>query len=661
MDAAKYTELFLTESREHLVAVNEALLALERAPSDVGPVAPLFRAVHSMKGMAATMGFTAVAALAHELETLLDAVRGGRLPVERVIGVLFDAADGLEQTVADAVAGRPAVAPAALLARVREATASTAGVDARDARDTPPAGGAVAGGGPSAGDAAAAGRTVRVTLEAGTPLKGVRAFLVLQRARALGEVTAVWPPPEALQAEQFDREFSLKLVVALGPEEIAADLAKAGFVERVLVDVAPAAPAGAPAPGAASAVPASRSVRVDTRRLDTLLNLVGELVIARDRLVRLAAAAEAPDLTDAVASTARLVDALHDEILASRLVPVWQVFDRFPRTVRDAAKAAGKDVEFIVEGKEIELDRSLLEEIADALVHLLRNAVDHGLEPAAARTAAGKPPVGRLVLSAARDRSAVLVRVEDDGRGIDRARVLAKAQAQGLVDAGRASLTDDELMRLIARPGFSTAERVTGLSGRGVGVDAVIAKVRMLGGAVQIRSVEGQGTTVELRLPVTLAIVGAVLAQVGGEVYALPMTHVQETVELAAARAQTLRGREVMLLREDVLPLVHLRDLVHLPRVASRTASEASGGRSEASGEAGEAPAGIGGDGPAGQVVIVERADRRAGVVVDRLLGQQEIVVKPLDAVRGAEALFSGATILSDGAPALILDVNTLL
>ena len=634
MDAAKYTELFVSESREHLVAVNEALLALERAPSDVAPVAPLFRAVHSMKGMAATMGFAAVAGLAHELETLLDAVRSGAVPAERVIGTCFEAADALEAAVAAAVAG--ASAPpvvAAATDRLRETLAavlpdSAASASAASAADPERAASPGVSSSP-----ASAGRTVRVTLEQETPLKGVRAFLVIQRARALGDVAAIWPPLEALQAEQFEREFSLKLVSGLEPDAISADLAKAGYVERVLVDVMPAAAQPVPAATASAAAPTARSVRVDTRRLDTLLNLVGELVIARDRLARLAAEVESAELGDTVAATGRLVDALHDEILASRLVPVWQVFDRFPRTVRDAAKGVGKEVDFVVEGKEIELDRSLLEEIADALVHLLRNAVDHGIETPAARRQAGKPAAGRLVLRAMRDRSAVLVRVEDDGRGIDRAKVLAKAQAQGLVEPGRTALTDDDLVRLIARPGFSTAERVTGLSGRGVGIDAVIAKVRMLGGAVQIRSVEGEGTTVELRLPVTLAIVGAVLAQVGDERYAVPMTHVQETIELAAAGAQTLRGREVMTLRDDVLPLVHLRDVVRMPRA----------------------------DGPGGQVVIVERADRRAGVVVDRLLGQQEIVVKPLDAVRGAEALFSGATILSDGAPALILDVNTLL
>ncbi|MCE2940546.1 MAG: chemotaxis protein CheA [Gemmatimonadota bacterium] len=625
MDAAKYADLFASESREHLVAVNEALLALERTPSDVAPVAPLFRAVHSMKGMAATMGFSSVAALAHELETLLDAVRGGQLPVERVIGLCFDAADALEGAVANAVAGRERPVAAPLLARLRRA------VTRATARKGPPGPGSAARGG--AATSSGTGRTVRVTLVPDTPLKGARASLVVQRARALGTVTAIRPPLGALQAEAFDREFALTLETGAPAEAIAAELAKAGFVERVVVDVASAsAPASAPAAGA-PVMPVARSVRVDTRRLDTLLNLVGELVIARDRLVRVVEGGAGSDLAEAVAATDRLVDALHDEILASRLVPAWQVFDRFPRLVRDAAQAAGREVEFVVEGKEIELDRSLLEEVADALVHLLRNAVDHGLEPPEARAAAGKPRAGRLVLSAVRDRSAAVLRVVDDGRGIDRERVLARARQLGLVEAGRAALTDDEVVRLIARPGFSTAERVTGLSGRGVGIDAVIAKVRMLGGAVQVRSADGAGTTVELRLPVTLAIIGAVLAQVGDERYAVPMTHVQGTVELSAAQAQTLRGREVMRLRDEVLPLVHLRDVVGLRR----------------------------GTDDGGQVVIVERADRRAGLVVDRLLGQQEIVVKPLDTVRGAESHFSGATILSDGAPALILDVNTLL
>lgn len=614
MDPARYADLFLSESRDQLVAINAAVLALERAPEDPEPVAGLFRAVHSLKGMAATMGYAPLAALAHELESLLDAVRGGIVAASGVVPLLFTAADALEAGVAAATAGAGGAADEGLLSRLRAA-----------ARQRP------------------AGRTVRVTLEAGTPLKGVRALLVVRRARGLGEVTATWPAEGALEAGAFDREFTLMLASEAAPEAIAAELAKAGFVERVVTEVVPAA-AGAAAAGAAAAgaagagtvrapAPASRSVRVDTRRLDTLLNLVGELVIARDRLLRLAATREDPALTDALRQADRLVGSLHAEILASRLVPVWQLFDRFPRPVRDAAQASGKVVELVMEGRDIELDRSLIEELADPLVHLLRNAVDHGLEPPEARAAAGKPASGRLTLSAQRDRSAVVLRVADDGRGIDRRRVLERAIREGAVPAGTTSLDDQDLVRLIARPGFSTAQAVTDLSGRGVGIDAVIAKVRALGGTVEVRTVDGAGTTVELRLPVTLAIVGAVLAQVGDERYALPMTHVQETVALAAAQPQVVRGHAVMTLRDEVLPLVHLHDIVQVPRPATA----------------------------GGHVVVLERADRRAGVVVDRLLGQRDIVVKPIDAVRGAAALFSGATILADGAPALILDVNALV
>jgi two-component system chemotaxis sensor kinase CheA len=391
--------------------------------------------------------------------------------------------------------------------------------------------------------------------------------------------------------------------------------------------------AGGPAP-AAPAAPQQHFVRIDLRRLDTLMNLIGELTIARGRLAQLAAAAGEPDLIDQVDHASRLVGELQEEIITSRLVPVWQVFDRFPRLVRDAARSLGKQVDFRVEGKDIELDRSLLDEIGDPLVHLLRNAIDHGIEPPAARDAAGKPAAGRLTLSAVRDRSAVAIRVSDDGRGIDRARVLAKAKSAGLVDAAKTDLTDDEMTRLIARSGFSTAETVTDVSGRGVGMDAVYARVRSLGGSVDIRTEPGRGTTVTLRLPFTLAILKAVLARVEDESYAIPLTHVRETVEVDGDVVRTVQGREVLVLRDSVLPLVRLRELVQLP----------------------PAP-----DGTPEQAVVVEMADRETAVVVDELTMQQEIVVKQFDAVKDGPTLFGGATILSDGAPALILDVSSIL
>jgi two-component system chemotaxis sensor kinase CheA len=301
--------------------------------------------------------------------------------------------------------------------------------------------------------------------------------------------------------------------------------------------------------------------------------------------------------------------------------------------VRDAARSTGKDVDFRIEGKDIELDRSLLEELGDPLVHLLRNAVDHGVETPEQRRASGKSERARLVLSAARDRSAVLIRVEDDGRGIDRGKVRARAVGQGLLDPMKSELTDEELLRLIARPGFSTAEKVTDLSGRGVGVDAVTTRVRQLGGTVELRSVPGEGTSWTLRLPLTLAIVRALLTRVADEHYALPLTHVTETLDLVPSARHTVRGQEVLTLRGDVLPLLRLRKLVELPD------------------DDVEQP----------QVVVIARGERRAGVLVDELIGQQEIVVKQYEPVRDALPLFSGATILADGAPALIVDVGSLL
>jgi two-component system chemotaxis sensor kinase CheA len=376
-----------------------------------------------------------------------------------------------------------------------------------------------------------------------------------------------------------------------------------------------------------------RHIRIDLRRLDALMNLIGELVITRGRLTQIAGVINDSALDETVAQASRLVSDLQDEIMTSRMVPVWQVFDRFPRLVRDAARALGKQVSLTIEGKDIELDRSMLDEIGDPIVHLLRNAVDHGIETPEKRIAAGKPPAGRLTLSALRDRSAVIIRVEDDGKGIDRDKVLQRAKALHVVDTAKSELSDEELIRLVSRPGFSTAEQVTSISGRGVGVDAVQTRVRGLGGTVDIRTAPGQGTTVTVRLPLTLAIVRALLAKVGDEVYALPMTHVNETVELEAALLRTVKGREVLVLRDDVLPLIRLRSLLRMPAVSDERR----------------------------QVVVLEIADRRAGLIVDELTGQQEIVVKQFDGVRDGLPLFSGATILGDGAPALIVDVGSLI
>ncbi|HXT18296.1 MAG TPA: chemotaxis protein CheA [Gemmatimonadaceae bacterium] len=652
MDNEQYAELFLTESREHITAVNQALLELEQGgggASATAAVGAIFRSVHTIKGMGATMGYAIVAELAHELETVLDRVRRNELAIDGdVTDVLFRAADVLEQAVEAAVAGREgAVVTTELVERLRGMVEHEAG-DEGWTVDAPP------------GD----GTLVRVRLAPDTPLKGVRAFIIVQALGRIGEVTGTEPPLEEIQIDGFDADFALRLLTPSGAADIDRVARSAGDVTDVQVGedeehaaaqasapiaAAPrsptptsvaAVPQGGAGPGAVPGAPAAapaRSVRIDVRRLDNLMNLIGELVIARGRLTQLAAEIGDAALEETVSQSSRLITELRDEITASRMVPVSHVFDRFPRVVRDAARAVGKQVEFIVEGKDIELDRSMLDEIGDSIVHLLRNSIDHGLEMPAVREAAGKSPVGRLTLSAVRDRSAVVIKVSDDGKGIDRDKVLARAKRDGLVDEHKTDLSPDELLRLIARPGFSTAEKVTDLSGRGVGVDAVYTRVRSLGGAMDIRSVQGQGTTMLLRLPLTLAIVRALLARVADETYAIPLVHVNETIELTADVVRTVKGREVLLARDEVLPLLRLRSLVDLPAYEPRSDIDLE------------------------QVVVIDVGDRRAGLVIDELTGQEEIVVKQYDAVHDGPTFFGGATLLGDGTPSLIVDVSSLL
>src|SRR5947208_3631503 len=514
MDLSQYAELFLAESREHLSACNQLLLAWERKPASLEPVGGLFRAVHTVKGMAATMGYAAVTDLAHRTENLLDHLRRGAHPAtDELLQLLFRARDALEQAVELSVRGR-------------------------------------------------------------------------ERDLDLSAITA-----------ELDR-----------------------------------AAAGAAA-GAAVEPARSRHLRVDLRRLDGLMDLIGELVTARGRLNELAAERRDPAIDDVTIQISRLTADLQAEIIQARMTPVWQVFDRFPRLVRDLARELGKQVAFRVEGKEIELDRAILDELGDPLLHLLRNAVDHGVEPLAERRRRGKKPEAEIVLAAVRERASVAISVSDDGRGIDRKKILERAKRDGVVDPHTEALTDDQLLRVLARPGFSTADAVTSVSGRGVGIEVAVTRIRALGGSIDIRSEEGKGTTFVMRLPVTLAIVRALIAGVGAERYALPLTYVAETVEFGVQATTIVEGREAIVLRDRVVPLVHLRRLL-----------------------------GVSGDAPTRcPIIVLEMGERTSGVVVDGMLGQQEIVVKGFDAPQGTLPVFSGATIMGDGVPALILDAGGLL
>jgi len=527
VDTGRYAKLFLTESREYLSEMNTALLELERGRSDAA-VARLFRAVHTMKGMGAAMGYTAVGELSHELETLLDKVRSGSIVTPAIMDTLFAGVDALEQAV-DLATG-PTPQP----------------LDVRE---------------------------------------------IVTRIREAGDQLS----------RSFTAEFAIPKTEKTEPSR--------------------------------QALKPPRHIRIDSRRLDTLMNVVGELVIARDHIAQIAERLGDEALVEATRHASQIVSTLQNEIMTSRMVPVWQVFERFPRVVRDTARSLGKEVEFKIEGKEIELDRSMLDEMGEPVLHLLRNSLDHGIELPADRVAAGKPRVATLILTAERDRATVLIRVTDDGRGIDQARVLPRAKELGIVEETTSKLSEQELVAIISRPGFSTAEKVTDISGRGVGFDIVANKVRTLGGSLEVHTDAGLGTSVSMRLPLTLAISRALLARVEKEIYAIPLTHVVETFALSQPMLLQVKGKEVVAIRDDVFPAIRLRERVGLPE----------------------------GTATVGQVVLIELAERRAALIVDEFIGQQEIVMKQFDGANGSRTLFSGATILGDGAPALIIDASTLL
>ncbi len=638
MDVAKYAALFISESREHLQAMNQLLLAGERDPQVMTPVEGLFRAIHSIKGMAATMGFTPLADLAHRGENLLDAVRAGKLAVKTEhFELLFRTVDALEAGVAASAAGKPLPREGDALVKALDAAVRRGGKGGeagKGGRKSSGRGGqseAVAESEPLATRLSplASGPLldIRVVIHSGAMLKGARALLALRKAEAIGEVSRVRPQAGEFEREDFDGKVAFRLRSSAAPAEVDAAIRSAGDVASVAIDLA-----SDEQPVDATAL---RQIRIDLGRLDALMKLAGELVVARNRLLDLARDAGDPELIQLGERISRLVGAVQSEVLEARLTPVREVFERFPRVARDLARDLGKQVRLELEGGEIELDRAVLDEVADPLVHLVRNAIDHGIELPRDRAKAGKAAEGLVRLAAMREKNSVAIRVSDDGRGIDRSRILGKAKAEGLAEAGATTLTDEQLLRVLSRSGFSTAAVVSDVSGRGVGVDVVMTRIRSLGGSVELESNPGHGTTFVLRVPLTLAIVRSMLVQVGGERYVVPLTYVSETLEFTSLPATSLGQREALMVRDRAVPITHLGALFG-------TVGAADGQRRR-------------------PVVLLQVGERRGAVVVDALLGQQEIVVEPFEAPVGMPGWFSGATILPDGTPALILDAAALV
>jgi two-component system chemotaxis sensor kinase CheA len=615
MELSRYLDLYLAESQEHLRELNRSLLELESGASPEA-VGRAFRAAHTIKGMSATMGYRNVAEIAHGLEDRLAEIRDGRASATpAVVDALLADADALEQAVSTVVTAESS-------SDIETAPEAPAPVPAAAPAPAPAAPMTAPPG---------TGLVVVVTVRRDCALPAARALLARRNVEAVAQVLGADPEQPG---EDF-RGGEVRLFLTADADRAAVEEAarRAGDIESVVM----ASPrTEEPARGAAAApgvAPRTRHVRVDLRRLDELADGIGELAVLRIRLNELLNAGDQANLREQLERAGMLIEALREVTLAMRMVPVGDIFDRFPRLVRDAARALGKEVEFRIEGRDIQVDRSVIDAMADPLVHLLRNAVDHGIESPRARKTAGKPPRGRIALRAFRERASVRILVEDDGSGIDAAQIAARARRLGLLRGDEPGPTSgDALLKLLAKPGFSTAKEVTEVSGRGVGLDVVAASLRAVGGSLELRTEQGAGSTFALRLPISLAVATALRLRVGGEQYAVPMTHVREAIELQDVEIARVRGREVVRLRGEAIPLLRLSELLALPERGQETAA-----------------------------VVAEIGERRAALAVDELVAREQIVVKPFDAAVGMLPFFSGVTLLADGRPALVLDPMTVL
>jgi two-component system chemotaxis sensor kinase CheA len=631
---SRYLGLFVAEASEHLEALGRDLVALEGTPT-AETVDSLFRHAHSVKGMAASMGLEPIAQLAHRVEDLVDIARRvpGALGRERV-DLLLSTTDAMLALVRGTGEGNPPAPQPELLARLSEAVVALTGEQPRPtkvARVDPLAR-------PASPPLSASKFEIRFRILPAAQSPGPRAFLVYKKLTGLGAVTQLRPPLEDLRAGAIpDGRVALVLETDGGLDPVRTALGLVPEVELISAEPVVEAPAGPPPP-APGPVEAARTVRVRTELLDDFLEMAGELLLATARLRdigRRFPEHERPALEEGVDRLHALVKDLHGKVMGARMTPVAVVTDQLPRAARDLARKRGKDVEVTVTGAEIEIDRAILDAIAEPLLHVLRNAVDHGIEAAEARVAAGKPSRGRLRISVRRTRERVVIELEDDGRGMDPEKLRAAAVARGKLSpeaAGR--LSTREVLLLACLPGVSTATDVDDVSGRGVGMDAVKRSVESLGGALELDSQPGRGTRVTLRLPLTVAVVQLLLVRAGGEVLGLPITKVLGAVEVPESALQRSPSVDLLTYGQQLVPahdLAQLLELPHGPPVRARP------------------------------WVVMESEDGTVALGVEALLGQEEAVLKalsrPLDRVTG----LAGVTILGNGRPVFILDVPRLL
>ncbi len=690
MDLSQYLEIFIDETKEHLQTLNDQVLILEAEPDNIDTINEIFRAAHSLKGMAGTMGFKRMQRLTHDMENVFSEIRTGNMVVtadlvdavfkcldaiEGYLTSIQDSADEGEEDNDELVAAlneilsggvnQPNIAETE--SAVEAITASSTDADESDKRKflhIPIADferNAMAEA--IASDLNVYGVTVYI--QHTCILKAARAFLIFKGLEGQAEIIKSDPSVQDIEDERFEFEFSMFLISENSLEAIKKIISNVSEIEEVVIEAytvpettavveetkteivqqasveakdtsskaTPTKTAGKPV--------INRSVRVDIEKLDDLMNLVSELIIAKNGLVAVASQdvesrSNSHNFNEQIEYLERITTNLHESVMKVRMVPIESVVNRFPRMIRDLSKKLNKDMELVMTGEDTELDRTVIDEIGDPLMHMLRNAADHGLEDTIDRLKLGKAKSGSIKLNAYQDGNNVTIEVEDDGKGIDVEKVKASAIRKGAITEEQAEyMSDKEAIDLLFQPAFSTADKLTDVSGRGVGLDVVKNKIEGLGGDVEVTTKLGEGSKFIVRLPLTLAIIQALMVEVRDEKYAIPLNSIVTVEDVLVSDIKTVQQKEVMNLRGSIIPLIRLDQLLD---------SEPSN----------EEPENL-------VVVIVKKGDRQAGLVIDNLLGQQEIVIKPLGKYIHIHRMISGASILGDGEVALIIDSNSLV
>lgn len=711
MDVSQYLEIFIDETKENIQGLSDHIMELEKEPDNMDTVNEIFRAAHTLKGMAGTMGYTRMQKLTHNMENVFSEIRNGTMKATAgVIDVVFQCIDAIEaylnniQNSSDE--GTDDNEP--IIKRLNELV-TTKGAEGGVAAEPPAQESGVAAPQESKAAEAPEGSSVgmtfadfekhavnealskglkvyqiKVSVDPSCILKAARAFLVFKNLEGHCEIIKSDPSSQDIEDEKFELDFTICVISQEPMEElikiiknvseikeavgqaITTPYSDAGKQEEKEEQASPepaagtaapaagmAAPAAGTAPAAKSAAPApaktpqkgksvaSRSVRVDIEKLDVLMNLVSELIIAKNGLVSASSSSESADsqsFNEQIEYLERVTTNLHESVMKVRMMPIESVVNRFPRMIRELGQKLGKKMELVMTGEETELDRTVIDEIGDPLMHLLRNSADHGLESAEIRAERGKPEIGTVFLNAYQDGNNVVIEVGDDGNGIDIEKVRRKAVDKGTItEEVAATMTDKDVIGLLFRPSFSTAEKLSDVSGRGVGLDVVKSKIEALGGDVEVRTELGMGSTFVIRLPLTLAIIQALMVQLGNEKYAIALGSIQTIEDIPVTDIKYVHAKEVIHLRGNVIPLVRLKDLLDVPKAESEEEPESL------------------------TVVIVKKGDKQAGLVVDNLIGQMEIVIKSLGKYININKMISGATILGDGEVALIIDANTLV